>query len=528
LPYLCRLTIDINTPQEYLKRALCFLLTKDISPASRQLFRLNIVRGKEVTMRTFVRKQNPPQRTPTLNRTGTSSAVSATRQVHTILHLQRTIGNQAVQRLLRASADGLDVGSGATATTRFAHDFSGISVYAKAPTGIQTKLTVNAPGDAYEQEADRVADQVMRTPDPQLQRACTCGGACPKCQTQQPGQEHEHVQTKRVGSSDTRQIAAPPIVHEVLASPGQLLDPATSTFMEPRFGRDFGHIRVHTDEKAWDSARAVNALAYTAGHHLVFGAGQYSPATASGRRLLAHELAHSIQQGSAPEPLPQPVGAARNAPEHRADEAANGIIKNDLLPSSGNTVSTAATGGTTLLQRQAPDIVPPPLEVPPIYVRTTQIAYETATSRVLSWGRDTCCSNLGFPDPAKNRTPGAECCNTFPKFVDNEARKLGHDGAASCRPDRRGRTATVTPRDKSKTAVTVVCTDTRAFSKKPAVINTIELGFQAAAKYGKPPLDEVGEVSYGGIVTGTCSHVTDCGKTVNPKESQCLSPDCSK
>ena len=113
-------------------------------------------------------------------------------------------------------------------------------------------------------------------------------------------------------------------------------------------------------QRASDSARAVHALAYTAGRHLVFGAGQYSPTTASGRRLLAHELAHSVQQGFAPNPLPQLIGDPGNALERQADEAADGAVKNGSLPSTGNTISMAPTVQTTSLQRER---VPPAPEI---------------------------------------------------------------------------------------------------------------------------------------------------------------------
>jgi len=89
------------------------------------------------------------------------------------------------------------------------------------------------------------------------------------------------------------------MVQDVLSSPGQALDPATSRFMENRFGHDFSGVRVHTDNRAAESARSVNALAYTVGRDVVFGAGQYSPQSFSGRRLLAHELAHVVQQAGA-------------------------------------------------------------------------------------------------------------------------------------------------------------------------------------------------------------------------------------
>ena len=94
-------------------------------------------------------------------------------------------------------------------------------------------------------------------------------------------------------------FSAPPLVHDVLRSPGQPLDRATRAYLEPRSGHDFSRVRIHTDARAAASAQAVNALAYTVGRDVVFGAGQYAPATAQGRRLLAHELAHVAQQGGA-------------------------------------------------------------------------------------------------------------------------------------------------------------------------------------------------------------------------------------
>ncbi len=88
---------------------------------------------------------------------------------------------------------------------------------------------------------------------------------------------------------------APAIVHNVLASPGQPLDSSTRAFFEPRFGHDFGNVRVHIDARAGESARAVNSLAYTVGRDVVFASGQYAPAAPPGRKLLAHELSHVVQ-----------------------------------------------------------------------------------------------------------------------------------------------------------------------------------------------------------------------------------------
>jgi outer membrane protein OmpA-like peptidoglycan-associated protein len=200
---------------------------------------------------------------------------------------------------VQAKSDGLEDVSDRTASGRFGHEFSRIPVHAKASVKIQSKLAVNTPSDIYEQEADRVSEQVMRLPVPQLQRACPCGGGCPKCQTEQPDHEHERLRTKRVQASETGQIATPPIVQEVLAAPGQPLDPATRAFMEPRFGYDFSRVRVHSDGAAAKSARDVNAHAYTVGRDIVFGAGRFAPVTKEGQHLVAHELAHVVQQSRA-------------------------------------------------------------------------------------------------------------------------------------------------------------------------------------------------------------------------------------
>jgi len=108
-------------------------------------------------------------------------------------------------------------------------------------------------------------------------------------------------------------VEAPPVVHDVLASPGQAMDDATRAFMETRFGRDFGGVRLHVDPLAVASAHAMDASAYTVGTHVVFGEGQYAPASLAGRKLLAHELAHVAQQSDAtrrPTVMRKPAGGS--------------------------------------------------------------------------------------------------------------------------------------------------------------------------------------------------------------------------
>jgi hypothetical protein len=119
-------------------------------------------------------------------------------------------------------------------------------------------------------------------------------------------------------------LALPDSVHETLRAPGQILDAASRAFFEPRFGHDFGRVRVHADAKAAESARAVNAVAYTVGNDVVFSAGRYSPATPTGRRLLAHELTHVVQQSSTrQDDAPVMLGPAQDGLEREATAAAD-------------------------------------------------------------------------------------------------------------------------------------------------------------------------------------------------------------
>jgi hypothetical protein len=249
-------------------------------------------------MRTFVQKPKPNQQIKSTDSTTHGRVFTAQHNlIRSTLYLQRTIGNQAVLRLLRANNKETDADSTITASTRSALDFSQIPLHPDVHTNVQTKLTVTIPGDIYEQEADRVAEQVMRMPEPQLQRACTCGGECPKCKREQ--RTHKQLQTESIQGHDADGVTVPPIVQEVLSSPGQPLDSITSQFMESRFGHDFSKVRVHTDAPAAKSARALGARAYTVENNVIFGASQFMPGTTVGRRLLAHELTHVLQQTNA-------------------------------------------------------------------------------------------------------------------------------------------------------------------------------------------------------------------------------------
>lgn len=167
------------------------------------------------------------------------------------------------------------------------------------PLFLQPKLAISRANDPAEVEADRVADQVMQMPDLKspgvVQRACAAcaggGSACPACQEEKPVAVSRKAQGGAGGD-------APASVHSVIRTSGQPMGLPVRAFFEPRFGQDLGHVRVHTDGAAQRSAREVNALAYTVGSHIVFGVGHYLPHSTEGKRLLGHELVHTLQQRS--------------------------------------------------------------------------------------------------------------------------------------------------------------------------------------------------------------------------------------
>ncbi len=181
-----------------------------------------------------------------------------------------------------------------------------------------------------------------------LQRKCACGnhtiagGECDECGKQR-------LQRYAMNQSGIDEV--PPIVHEVLSSPGQPLDAGTRAFFEPRFGLDFSRVRVHTDGQAAESARAVNALAFTVGQSVVFGANQYAPNSERGRRLMAHELTHVAQQHNHSTAFQRrlTVGSADDVYEREADRFAERI-----MATSDGAIGGLSSAQGMLLQRKCP------------------------------------------------------------------------------------------------------------------------------------------------------------------------------
>ncbi len=268
-------------------------------------------------MRTFAHKQKPTQQTMSAKSSvPVRGHFGQSREVNSILHLQRTIGNQAVQRMLQTHTEGLNAGLTGTASPRFGHDFSRISINPRAAGALQKRFAINKPGDQYEQEADRISEQVMRmeapdiarTAPPAIQRLGTgfqeelatkhLQRLCTECEEE----EALHRKTVPTGAGVGRnQVLRQAEAKVDAVSGGQPLSNEQRAFFEPRFGVDFSCVRIHADGSADAAARAVGALAFTRGSDIVFRGDQYRPHSFAGRQLLVHELTHVVQQGAAPD-----------------------------------------------------------------------------------------------------------------------------------------------------------------------------------------------------------------------------------
>jgi hypothetical protein len=180
-------------------------------------------------------------------------------------------------------------------------------------TGIQAKLIVGQPGDKYEQEADRVAEEVMHMPELEVQRGAKEGEReeeelvqpkplaeriTPLVQSQVEEEEEEEIlQTKEV-PGQTLEVTTDLESHiNAIRGGGQPLEDRTRGHMETAFGRGFGDVSIHTDSSADMLAKALHATAFTVGSDIFFREGEYQPDSESGRTLLGHELTHVVQQG---------------------------------------------------------------------------------------------------------------------------------------------------------------------------------------------------------------------------------------
>jgi hypothetical protein len=240
-----------------------------------------------------------------LTRPELSHRASTSQRIGIINHLQRTYGNQYVQRVLQA------------------------------------KLRVGQPGDIYEQEADRVAEQVMSMPEPVVQRQPVeeeeeeliqpkplAEQITPLVQRQVEEEEEEPLQAKEITIQPGEVSSGIESRISAIRGSGQPLPTSTRAFFEPRFGHDFSQVQVHTDAEAETLNRALDARAFTTGQDIFFQQGAYNPGSSSGREFLAHELTHVVQQaGCSHRNLT--VGHAGESREQETDKAAREVMRRE-------------------------------------------------------------------------------------------------------------------------------------------------------------------------------------------------------
>jgi hypothetical protein len=197
--------------------------------------------------------------------------------------------------------------------------------WARLALGIQRKLSVSTPDDPYEREADDVADKVMRRTVPQSAGPAppTLARKCEACDQE----DKDTIQTSRTRAAGPASELDVQAAADAAAQRGAPLPAATRAFFEPRFGADFGHVRIHTDTRAAVAARSIHARAFTAGREIVFASGEFAPESNDGRRLLAHELTHVIQQTGS-----QPRSDTPSRPGTKADHGAQLRAQPAIMP----------------------------------------------------------------------------------------------------------------------------------------------------------------------------------------------------
>ena len=245
---------------------------------------------------------------------------------------------------------------------------------------IQARLKIGKSDDKYEQEADQVASRIMQIPEVRVSNlsrsnasvqkkcaACAAGnGLCKKCAKKNSNASiNTHADSNTLGvqrkKNQTTQNAVGQSSSELQAQVdalngrGQGLNQSTRNYFEPRFGYDFSHVRVHTDAHAANSAASIQAAAYTIGKNIVFGAGHYAPQSPVGKRLLAHELTHVVQQNTAS------VNTSITAPTimRQADPGLRERAEN--LPAQALSAERSINGGAADLPQQggSPDVTSP-------------------------------------------------------------------------------------------------------------------------------------------------------------------------
>jgi hypothetical protein len=296
-------------------------------------------------------------------------AVAISRPKHasgSFMDVHQALGNQTVQRMLQSQI-------------------------------IQAKLAVNKPGDRYEQEADRMADHVMRMAEPcpqcqedegeKIQTMPLAGQITPLVQRQtapeeeekkeEKKKEEETVQTKRTDGGSAQLCPILDAQVRSLKGRGSPLPGSVRDFFEPRFGCDFGHVRVHTDPQAAATARALNAQAFTVGRDVVLGSERSSMQTEDGRRLLAHELTHVVQQNGGSRGSVRVSRSGQSVQRQiTVHPASSTVSRIDASRTSAQIGVLAAGGGVAygLTHHHIPTMVGIPDTMPRMHGRSYQVA----------------------------------------------------------------------------------------------------------------------------------------------------------
>jgi hypothetical protein len=293
---------------------------------------------------------------------------------------------------------GLDAGARSFMTPRIGHDFSRVPARAAVAEIAKGSLTVGRPGDRFEQEADRVANIVTSIPDASVR-------SVPAIKEAAGSSESAHAKTDSNNATPANWPAQ--ASSQLSLGSGHPLPASTRAFFEPRFGSDFSAVRAHTGAQAAETARALNARAYTIGRDIVFGAREYRPETSTGKNLLAHELAHVVQQGSS-EPLAVSSGKPA-VPEARAG-------------SVPGMISQQGAGSPALQIRRR--------------LRDSQVARPTI-QRVASWGGDWTTDKYaiikGLPNCDKDKECGVDIELKFHPNKDVNAELIGPVQTANSR-----------------------------------------------------------------------------------------------
>ena len=241
-------------------------------------------------------------------------------RVSPIVQLQQKLGNQTLQQLHKAKKSSPVPVMSANNTPLLGQ------------TSNHPKLKIGSSNDQYEKEADHIAGQIMKTSGPEsddhgenplgLQKKFVAQRLVDPLESK----HRRGVQKIRRKVTNSREGGSKPrVLQSVLHSSGKPLERSTRMFFESQFGRDFSSIRIHTGPKAAASAKSLNADAYTLGNEIVFNSEQYSPATTTGRRLLAHELTHSLQQGPRQFGVNSPIPGNRQILQRRVSRNYSGI-----------------------------------------------------------------------------------------------------------------------------------------------------------------------------------------------------------